>query len=247
MSYTFTISPDFNTKHLAGWFVFNTWLQRTLGEAVHLRLFDDFDSCRKAVLADEVDCIYANPYDAALLLRQRGFLPLVHPSEKPDEAIIAVSENSTFRAIEDLPRGIRVSSAFDPEVETICQIMLEPANLGESDYTLRRRENYLLVAKDLMGGEADVGFFLAETFNDLSQIVRGKLRVLLQSDIQVVHHMLLLGPGLAAHVERLREGLVDMGRDPKGQALLQDLGVRAWLPTDREEAEFMIDIMDTLL
>lgn len=246
MSTIFTISPDFTTKHLTGWFVFNTWLQRCLGQGVHLQLFDDFDQCRRAIQADQVDIIYANPSDAALLLRQKGFLPLVHPRSRPDEAIIAVAASSAYQRIEDFKPGLRVASAFDPEVETICQIMLEPAELGAAGYSLDRKDTYLLVAKELMNGDADAGFFLAETFKDLSPLVRGKLRVLLQSQIEVVHHMLLLSPRLADKCEHLRNKLMTMAQDDKGRAILQDLGISQWVATEQEEAEFMVDLMDTL-
>lgn len=246
MSYLLTISPDFNPKHLAGWFVFNTWLQRALGEGVHLQLFDDFDGCRRAILSDQVDIIYANPADAALLLRQKGFLPLVHPRERPDEAIIAVAASSPYQCIEDLKPGLRIASTSDPEVETVCRIMLEPSELGATGINPQRRENYLLIAKDLIKGQADVGFFLAETFRELSQLVRGQLRILLQSQIEVVHHMLLIGPKLAARQPELQQQLLAMEGEAKGAAILRDIGVSAWIATDREQAEFMVDLMDTL-
>ena len=79
MPYLFTVSPDFTPDHLSGWFIFNTWLQRALSEAFHLELYDDFLSQREAIQADQIDLIYANPYDAAMLVRDKGFTPLVKP------------------------------------------------------------------------------------------------------------------------------------------------------------------------
>jgi phosphonate transport system substrate-binding protein len=57
MPYNFTVSPDFGPDHLAGWYVFNTWVQRILGEAVHLEIYRDFASQRRAIDAGDVDLI----------------------------------------------------------------------------------------------------------------------------------------------------------------------------------------------
>ena len=94
MKYNFTVSPDFNPSHLSGWFIFNTWVQRNLGEHIHLELYDDFEAQRKAIEADEFDLIYANPFDATTLVRKKGFVPVASPSSKSDEAIIAVPVDS---------------------------------------------------------------------------------------------------------------------------------------------------------
>lgn len=247
MPHLLTISPDFNTKYLSGWFVFNTWLQKSLGEAIHLELFDDFESCRNAITADKIDLIYANPYDASLLLRDKGFAPVADPQSRPDEAIIAVNASSPVGRIEDFKPGMRVSATKDPEVNMICRIMLEPADIGPNDIQIVQRDNYVLVAKDLMKQEADAGFILAETFNDLSPMIRDQLKVILKSQIHVIHHMLLVGPKLAGKAGQLQQLLCAMGQDDKGRAILRDIGVNAWDPSSREDAEFMIDLMDTLI
>ena len=36
MTLQLTVSPDFSPDHIAGWYVFNTWLQRRLGARVHM-------------------------------------------------------------------------------------------------------------------------------------------------------------------------------------------------------------------
>ena len=76
MTLQLTVSPDFSPDHIAGWYVFNTWLQRKLGVRIHLELYDDFDSQRQAIAANKVDLIYANPYDAAMLVREKGFVAI---------------------------------------------------------------------------------------------------------------------------------------------------------------------------
>jgi phosphonate transport system substrate-binding protein len=242
-----TISPDFNTKYLSGWFVLNTILQKALGEAIHLQLFDDFESCREAIMAGKIDLIYANPYDASLLLRDKGFVPVAHPQARPDEALIAVNAQSAATRLEDFKPGVRIATTGDPEVNMICMIMLESADLAAADMQFKHRENYVLVAKDLIKNEVDAGFILAETFNDLSPMIRDQLRIILKSQIHVIHHMLLVGPGFADKAEAIQRFLCALSGDEKGRGVLRDIGINAWVATTQEEAEFMVDLMDTLM
>lgn len=246
MSHLFTVSPDFTPDHLSGWFIFNTWLQRASDLPIHLQLYDDFTSQRAAIQADKVDLIYANPYDAAMLVRDKGFKPLVKPNGVSDEAIIAVNAASSVTCVEDLLPGSVIAVTEDPDVKMMGMIMLEPACLDKSSVTLADCDTYVLIAKKLLKNEADAGIFLAEAYNDLSSVVRNQLRILVQSKIYVIHHALMAGPRLLQHRERLQQLLTSMADDPKGQGILEALKFTGWEVVDDEDMEFMIDLMDTL-
>lgn len=246
MTHVITVSPDFSPDHISGWYIFNTWLQKTTGENIHLQLFDDFGSQRQAVLSDQVDLIYASPYDAALLVREKGFLPVCKPVGKHDEAILAVNDEYSAQCIEDLQPEIRVSTTDDPDMHLIGMIMLEPADLNKDNVEIQVKDSYVLVAKDLLRGQADVGIFLAEAFNNLSSMVRKQLRPLVTSEIQVIHHSLMVGPKLAERRDEIRQALLSMNEDAKGQGILESMGLSGWEIMDDEEAEFQIDLMDTL-
>lgn len=241
-----TVSPDFNTRHLAGWYIFNTWLQQRIEGGLRFQLYTDFESQRAAMAAGRIDLIYANPYDATDLVRGYGFRPLVKPRRKADECIVAVGANAGVQAVEDLQPGITVASTDDPDVHMMGMIMLEPADLDSDNIRLKRCENYVLVAKELMRGGAQAGFFLADTFNELSSVVRQQLRPIVESQIHVIHHVFLVGPRLAPQSAAIRAALLSMNEDDKGRGLLDDIGIPGWDPVSDEEVEFMIDLMDTL-
>ena len=247
MAFKFTVSPDFSPERLAGWYVFNTYLQRKLQIAIHLEIYPDFTSQREAIKADKVDLIYANPYDASMLIREKGFFSLARPEGKSDEAVIAVAADRGIGRVEDLTPGISVATTADPDVHMMGMIMLEPANLNSDNVNLQVCESYVLVAKQLLKGRCDVGIFLAEAFHDLSALVKNRLRVLVSSEIQVIHHSLMLGPALSRYREPLCEVLLAMPEDEKGRSVLSLLGFPAWVAVDGETTEFMIDLMDTLL
>ncbi|MGD8909128.1 MAG: phosphate/phosphite/phosphonate ABC transporter substrate-binding protein [Chromatiales bacterium] len=241
-----TISPDFTPDHIAGWYIFNTWLQRSLGIDIHLELYDSFEQQRTAILSDQVDLIYANPYDAAMLVREKGFFPIVRPQPSSDEAIVVVHVDNPAQKVEDLGTGLVIAATDDPDVNLMCHIMLEPAELNARNTTRSLKNTYPLVAKALIQHKADLGFFLDEAFDSLSSITRRKLRPLVSSQIQVIHHALLAGPKMLEQQNTIRERLIGMDQNPKGAGVLFTLGFEAWEPMDGEEMEFMIDLMDTL-
>ena len=247
MPYNFTVSPDFSPDHISGWFIFNTWMQKQLGEAFHLELYDDFESQRKSIQEGGIDLIYANPYDAAMLVREKGFTSLVKPTSKVDEAIIAVQIDSPINKVEDLQPGIKLASTDDPDVHMMGMIMLEPADLDNSNVELQKHASYVLVAKSLLNGKSDVGFFLDEAFNDLSSLVKKQLKPLVSSQIQLVHHCLMIGPALADKKDQFEEALLSMNNDAKGKGVLSSLSFSGFEKVDEEEMEFMIDLVDTLL
>ncbi len=247
MTLNLTVSPDFSPDKLAGWHILNTWLQRKLDIACHLELYNSFASQRQAIAEDKVDLIYANPADAAMLVRDKGFVAVVHPKALPDEAVVAVAASSAYQRVEDLKPGIKVVSSGDPDVSMMGMILLEPADLNTSNVTTETCATYVLVAKQLMSGTADVGIFPARAYDGLSSMVRNSLRPLVRSEISVIRHMLLAGPNAVPLVPRLQSALVQMAEDAKDVAILKDLGFSGWEASSQEDVEFMIDLMETLI
>lgn len=245
MPYQFTVSPDFSPDHISGWYIFNTWMQKQTGDAIHLEMYDNFQSQRNAIKQDKVDLIYANPFDAAMLVREKGFLPLV-TSGKADEAIVAVSANSTVLDVADLSPGTCVAMTEDPDVRMMGMIMLEPGDLNASNISVRDCDTFVLVAKYLLREEVDVGVFLAEAYDGLSDMVKSKLRILVRGQISVIHHSLMVGPKLAQRRAELQNLLVNMNNDEKGKDVLKNLGFESWIKVEDEQMEFMIDLMDAL-
>lgn len=246
MPYQFTVSPDFSTEYLSGWYIFNTWLQKQTAQAIHLELFDSFQSQRAAVHRNEIDLIYANPFDAAMLVREKGFSPLVKAAGRTDEAIIAVSDGNPVTKVEQLTPGVRVAATAVPDVRMMGMIMLEPADLNAENIQLATYDTYILLAKQLMQGKADAGIFLAKAYDDLSGIIKSNLKVLVRSQISVIYHALMIGPKLADKKAEIQSLLLAMNQEEKSRRVLESLGFSCWEKVDDEEMEFMIDLMDTL-
>lgn len=247
MRYVMTVSPDFPPDQIAGWYIFNTWLQRQLGEHIHVELYSDFEAQRKAIREGQIDLIYANPFDAAMLVREEGFTAIAAPLSKPDEAVIAVAVDSPIPQVADLKPGTRIAATDDPDVNLISMIMLEPADLSAKNTVTQTVGTYVLVAKQVLQGKADVGFFLKDAFAGLSGMIQRQLRVLVRSEIHVIRHVLLVGPRLRERHGDLWKLLSEMGDNAKGEDALKSLGLQGWEMQTQEDTEFMIDLMDTLV
>ena len=246
MTYQFTVSPDFTPNQISGWYIFNTWLQRNLNTQVHLELYNDFQSQRKIIDQGDIDLIYSNPYDATVLVREKGFAPVARAGGRSDEAVIAVRDDHPAQSIEDLLPGLKIASTDDPDINLIGFIMLEAADLGRTNTISNTYNSYPVVAKNVISGNDDIGLFLDEAFDCLSSLTRRSLRVLVRSEIHVIHHVLMAGPRMADKIGELQDLMVGMPQIEKGQSTLDALGFESWLPMGDEETEFMIDLMETL-
>lgn len=76
--------------------------------------------------------------------------------------------------------------------------------------------------------------------------MRRDLRVLVTSQLHVIHHVFLIGPALLPHAEQITDLLLSMHENDKGRGILEALGARSWQAVQHEDVEFMIDIISTL-
>lgn len=246
MPYTMTISPDFKPGLISGWYIFNTWLQKAIGEDIHLELANDFAELGQLVDNDKIDLIYANPCDVAKLIREKSFTPIAKPVGTQDETVIISRKDSPISAIESLHSVIKIAMTDVPDVNTIGMIMLEPADITPSDIKTITCSNYITVAKKVINGEADVGFLLANVFNEFSNLVKKQVHPLITSKIHVLHHAFLTGPNFPEITSILQQLLLSMQNDATGHDILRILEIEKWELMDHDEAEFLIDLIDTL-
>jgi len=247
MAYQFAVSPDVHARDLSNWFILNTRIQKITNESFHATTYDDFEELHRAIAADSVDLIFANAADTALLVRDKGFVPIAKPTGASDEATVVVAADSPIQSLGDLPSELTVAATDAPDVDRICRILLEPADLGGDSIRINPKRNYVLIAKSLMTGESQAGFFLKAAFDELSDVTKKMLRPLISSSIYVVVHSLLASPAVAHLRDPILNGLIEMSSNSSDHDLLAGLGSPSgWEPMSAEDAEFMIDLMETL-
>ena len=138
-----------------------------------------------------------------------------------------------------VPVGTQV---LDDDRETVL------ADLTEADIQWQMVDTYQAAARMAIKGEVDASFFLAEAYHSLSKLTKSQLKALMESKLADITHVLLTSAKVGADAERVKEALVGLTGTPDGQPVLDELGIAGGFePMTQEDAEFMIDLMDTLL
>lgn len=244
----FLIAPDFPPENFSGWHIFNTLLQRKTKHTIHLQTPADHTEEAEILARGKADVIYANPFDAAELIRKQNYLPLVRPINKPDEMVIATYAQSPFNHSDDLSENCRILVTHNRDVRLIGLRLLESASLAENHVEWLPVPTFQAAARRLIAREADAAFFLASAYHNLNASTRRQMRVLMESRLNDLTHVVLLHPDHAAERENLLYAFTDMSHEAAGRLVLEDLGLpEGFMPLDQEAAEFMIDLMDTLL
>lgn len=248
MKLNFMIAPDFAPDRFGGWHMLNSVLQSRSGLRLHLLTPASAQEQAELLAQDQADIFYANPFDAAALIRKRGMRAFARPVGRPDEMVIATAAPSPLRKVEDLRPGARIGLTDNRDVKLIGLRLLEPADLIESDLQWALLPSHQAVARQVIKGEVDAGFFLAEVFHSLSSITLRQLHVIIESAIHDITHVLLAHPRVQSDVELLCNTLCGLGRVPGDHDVLSALGLPAGFePMDDEAADFMVDLMETLL
>jgi ABC-type phosphate/phosphonate transport system substrate-binding protein len=248
MTLNFLIAPDFSPERFAGWHMLNTLLQRRSG--IKLHLLTPASPLEQAGLfaQGKVDLVYANPFDAVDLIRQQGYVPFARPAGNSDEMVIATAAESALHRLEDIRPGSRIALTDNKDVRLIGLRLLEPADLTEALIEWVPVDSFQAVARLTLKGDVQAGFFLAEAYASLTRMTRSQLRVLVESRISDISHVVLAHPRMAGDLPRVSQALLGIGSEPADTDVLDALGLPGGFePISQEDAEFMIDLMDTLL
>lgn len=247
MAHNFLIAPDFSPERFAGWHLLNTLLQKRADVALHLNT--PASHAEQSALLDkgEVMMVYANPFDAAKMIREQGFVAIARPKGKTDEMVIASSAKGDIKSLDDLKAGTTIAMADNRDVKLIGMRLLEAVDLGESDVKFDIVETYQAAARAVIQDKADIAFFIKEVFDALSGLTKSQLTVLIESNIATISHVVLVKEDFVKSDE-ISKVLFSLSQDDDGKKVLAELGMAdGFEPMNEEEAEFMIDLMETLL
>lgn len=242
------IAPDFPPEHFGGWHVFNTTLQRDTDNNIHLLTPHSAEEQQQMLEQNQVDIIYANPFDAASLIRDKNFLPVVKPVKNPDEMVIAAGSASGLAKLTDLKKGMKIAITNNRDVKLIGLRLLEAANLTEVDLEWVEVPSFQAAARHAIQGKADAAFFVASSFHSLSEMTKNQMAVLIESHITDITHVILMHPEQSEFLPTVRQSIINMKDTDAGRRVLSELNMPdGFEELTEEETEFMIDLMETLL
>src|SRR5690606_31162070 len=93
--------------------------------------------------------------------------------------------------------------------------------------------------------KVDACFLLASVYHSLASLSKSRLRVLVESLLEDISHVLLISPQAASERDIILTTLLEFTRTLEGRIVLQELGfTQGFEAVDEESMEFMIDLMD---
>lgn len=250
MTFNFLVAPDFSPDRFSGWYMLNTLLQKRSSFGIHLLMPADRAEQARMLAEHDVDLVYANPFDAANMVRAHGYRAFARPRGQSDEMVIATSATSPLSTVEDLKSGDAIALTNNTDVKLIGLRLLEPADLSEVDLSWQEVDSYQAVARQVLSAQVAAGFFLADAYHGFSRMTRERLKVLVESRLRDITHVLLAHPRIDTELPLIRDALLGVSADAGGADadVLQALGIpEGFEPMEDEDVEFMIDLMDTLL
>lgn len=247
MANRFLIAPDFSPERFAGWHLLNTLLQKRAGLAIHLTTPTSHAEQEELIEGGDIKIVYANPFDATKMIREQGYRAIARPVGKCNEMVITSSANADIKTLDDVKAGMTIAMADNRDVKLIGMRLLEAVDLTENDVKFEITDTYQAAARLLIQDKAQVAFFISEVFAGLSNLTKSQLHVLIQSDIATLTHVVLVKEDFA-EADTLQNVLLSLDKDEDGKAVLKELGLDAGFEVmSEEDAEFMIDLMETLL
>lgn len=246
MIFNFLIAPDFAPERFASWYMLNTYLQKKANIHTHLLMPASAHEQNDLIDTAAVDIIYANPFDAAHLIAEKGYRAVARPKGKSDEMVIATRQDSPILQLEDLQAGCRIALADNHDVQLIGLRLLEAVDLTEQDVEWHIVENYQAAARQIINEKADAAFFLSELYHSFSHLTLSKMRILIESDLSDITHVVLVNQ--QAQDSAFTSALLSLHEDAQGKAILQELGIpQGFEAMTQEDSEFMLDLMETLV
>ena len=241
------IAPDFSPERFAGWHMFNTLIQKRANLNMHLNIPTSHAEQETVISEGDIQVIYANPFDAATLIREHGYHAVARPIGKSDEMVIAAAANSDINSLDDIKAGATIAMANNRDVKLIGLRLLEAVDIEEADLNWSVTETYQAAARQVIKGDAQAAFFLAEIFHSFSRLTKAQLSVLIESDLADISHVLLIKDGFP-DTDILMDAILNLHNDDDGKEALAELGMpQGFEAMSEEDAEFMIDLMQTLL
>jgi len=241
------IAPDFSPERFAGWHMFNTLIQKRANLNMHLNIPTSHAEQETVISEGDIQVIYANPFDAATLIREHGYHAVARPIGKSDEMVIAAAANSDINSLDDIKAGATIAMADNHDVKLIGLRLLEAVDIEDNDLNWSVTETYQAAARQVIKGDAQAAFFLAEIFHSFSRLTKAQLSVLIESDLADISHVLLIKDGFP-DTDILMDAILNLHNDDDGKEALTELGMpQGFEAMNEEDAEFMIDLMQTLL
>lgn len=205
-------------------------LARSVGAEFRLLLQPTIPRFEVDVLSGAADLAYLNPYHQVMAHRDQGYLPLVR-SGVPLSGLLVVRKDDPIRSVKEL-EGRQL--AF-PAPNAFGASLWMRALLTEREkvrFTPAYVQTHGNVYRQVLTGQAAAGGGVNHTLTQERPEVRDALRVLFETPA-VPAHPISAHPRLDAGLRRaITDALVELARQPEGQALLRAVEIEGLVRAD---------------
>lgn len=224
-------------QQLTGWYLLNTYLQRRLTRAIH------FEQSIDAPAPDSTDLLFAKPFEACLMIKQHGFIPVMRPIAEVDEVVILTRADDE-RSLNDY-EGVTVGTATEGSfVYLLGRFLCDESGLDSSKFTFDFSGNEIKALQSLIRKKCDLLFMLKKTYDGLSSFSRSNVRKLDESVTDFACHLFCVAPHLKAESQALVDVLIGMETDEQGKEILKDIQIQGWQKPEEGELKMLQMVYD---
>ena len=224
-------------QQLTGWYLLNTYLQRRLKKAIH------FEQSVGLPDGNTTDLLFAKPFEACMLMKQHGFIPVMRPVAEADEVVILTRADDTL-TLKDY-EGVTVSTASkDSFVYQLGRFLCDENGLDSKKFSFDFAGNEIKALQTLIRKKCDLVFMLKKTYEGLSSFSRNSVRKIDESQTDFACHLFCVAPHLQQEAQELVEVLLDMQNDEQGQLILPDIQVQSWAKPEPGELKMLQMVYD---
>lgn len=224
-------------QQLTGWYLLNTYLQRRLTRAIH------FDQSVDTPDPSTTDLLFAKPFEACLMIRKHGFIPVMRPIAEVDEVVILTRADDE-RELKDYA-GVTVGTATEGSfVYLLGRFLCDENGLDSSKLTFEFSGNEIKALQSLIRKKCDVLFMLKKTYEGLSSFSRSNVRKLDESVTDFACHLFCVAPHLKAESQAFIDVLMAMENDEQGKEILKDIQIQGWTKPEEGELKMLQMVYD---
>lgn len=224
-------------QQLTGWYLLNTYLQRRLTRAIH------FDQSVDTPDPNTTDLLFAKPFEACLMIKKHGFIPIMRPIAEVDEVVILTRADDE-RSLKDY-EGTSVGTATEGSfVYLLGRFLCDESGLDSSKFTFDFSGNEIKALQSLIRKKCDLLFMLKKTYEGLSSFSRSNVRKLDESVTDFACHLFCVAPHLKAESQAFIDVLMAMEHDEQGKEILKDIQIQGWNKTEEGELKMLQMVYD---
>jgi anti-anti-sigma factor len=224
-------------QQLTGWYLLNTYLQRRLTRAIH------FEQSVETPDANTTDLLFAKPFEACLMIRQHGFIPVMRPIAEVDEVVILTRADDD-RNLSDY-EGATVGTATEGSfVYLLGRFLCDESGIDSSKFVFDFSGNEIKALQSLIRKKCDVLFMLKKTYEGLSSFSRSNVRKLDESVTDFACHLFCVASHLKAESQALVAVLLAMENDDQGKEILKDIQIQGWQKPEEGELKMLQMVYD---